>query len=51
MMTFIILVFVFGALSVIYVLFPLSSYAKLFNILKHVYITKKSKKKEYKSIS
>ncbi len=45
MMGFIIGVFVLGICSIIYVTFPFSSYVKLFEILKHMYITKKIKKK------
>ena len=45
MMAFIIGVFVFGMVSIIYVAFPLSSYTKLLDIIKHMYNTKKIKKK------
>ena len=46
MMAFIIGVFVFGMVSIIYVAFPLSSYTKLLDIIKHLYTTKKIKKKK-----
>lgn len=45
MMIFIILVFALGALSVMYVLFPPASCAKALEIVKHIYFTKKIKKK------
>ena len=45
MMAFIIGIFVFGICSIIYVVFPLSSYIKAFEILKHMYTTIKIIKK------
>lgn len=45
MMIFIISVFILGICSIIYVTFPPDSYTKLFEILKHMYITRKIKKK------
>lgn len=44
MMAFIIGAFAFGICSIIYVVFPLSSYVKAFEILKHMYTTRKIRK-------
>ena len=45
MMWFITGVLVFGTISIIIVTFPLSSYIKLFEVLKYMHNTKKIKKK------
>lgn len=51
MMAFIIGVFIFGICSIIYVAFPPASYAKLFEILKHMHTTRKIKKKYKKEFN
>ena len=50
MMWFIIGVLVAGTISIIVVMFPFSSYVKLFEVLKYMYDTKKAKKKYKKEL-
>ncbi len=50
MMWFITGVLVFGTISIIIVAFPISSYIRLFEVLKYMYNTRKIKKKYKKKI-
>ena len=45
MMNFIIGVFILGIGSIIYVIFPFSSYVEFFEVLKYMHTTKKIEKK------
>lgn len=45
MMTFIIVVLIIGVCSIIYVVFPLKSFVKAFEVLKHMYTTRRIRKK------